>query len=157
MSLIVKGTAIIFEMKSGDDIKPPRGYAMLHDPDGKAWPYRSVLVGPWRKGGKASDEELTIEMRKYLGRSHTIHKGGVNLPPRQGPWESLGEIAILFYKRTGSRVPPEKRKMRHEFGKTSVAKILLGHGKAHLSKCGSWYRVNLPRGAVVDDRGFVWP
>lgn len=155
MSLIVKGTRIIFEL-AGDagDIKPPGSYGMLHDPQGKAWPYRSLLVGPFRHGGKAPDNEVTTEARKYLGRSHNVKKGSVSLPSRSGPWEKLGEVAVLYYYRGGSRAPGG---MRHKFGKASLAKLMLGHGKAHLSRCGNWYRLNLPKGAVVDDRGIVWP
>jgi hypothetical protein len=154
VSLIVKGTKIIFELADGSDVKPPPSYGMLHDPQGKAWPYRSLLIGPFRHGGKAPEDEVTTEARKYLGKGHTVKRGSASLPPRSGPWEKLGEVAVLYYYRGGTRA---RGGMRHVFGKMSVAKVLLGSGKAHLSRCGSWYRLNLPAKAVVDDRGLVFP
>lgn len=152
--MICKGKKVIFELASGEDIKPPAAYGLLHDPHGREWSSRSLLVGPFTQGGTADADDVPDDAREYLGKSHRIKRGSTTLPPRRGPWEKLGEVAVLYYWRGGTRAPGG---MRHPFGKVSIATLVKGKGRAHLSRCGRWYRLNLPPGALIDSRGLVWP
>jgi hypothetical protein len=151
--VICKGTRVIFELASGEDIKPPAAFALGHDPSGKEAPARYVYCGPYTRGGRADQDEVPDEAWRYLGRAHVIHCGSYN-PPKAGPWAKCGEVAVIYYVRGGKRAPGG---MRHKFNRASLERVVLGRGKVTLSKCGRWYRLELPKNARVDERGFFWP
>jgi len=153
--MIRKGSRVTLELHNGLELEPPRSYAMLHDPSGKEWPARSVLVGPFKTGGAANDPPS--EARDYLGRSYKIHEGSCDLsglPRRVGAWQKLGTIDRIVYYRHGTKA---RGTFQHKFGKASIVSFFKGRGKATLYAHGDWFRIEMPKGAIADDRGIVWP
>jgi hypothetical protein len=152
--VIRKGSRVLFEMTDGSDVIPKASHAMLHDPSGKYWPARSVLVGPIDKGG--ATDEAPKAATQYLGRSYRIHEGSCALPPRAlGEWEPLGDVECIYYHRHGNKA---RGRFRHEFNrKTSLHVLFKGKRRVRLYGWGDWCRLELPRDAVVDDRGLVFP
>ena len=152
-TLIKKGRACHFIMKEGPDRHA--GGSMLHDPSGRWWPRNSVLCGPFKKKAVKADVETSPEARHYLGkRQASIYV--IDTPAKAlGGWSYLGEIEEIRYTRTGRKKPG---RYFHPFSKPgALFTMLKGKGKARLYKLGSFYRVELPRGAVLDARGFCWP
>ena len=156
--MIRKGTRVLFEMKDGSDVEPPAKYALLHDPEGEDWPARSMLVGPYATGKAV--EDVPSSAKAYLGRQYEIHKGSCVLPPRHLQehcdriWEEIGEVDTIYYYRHGTKASGD---FRHKFGRFTIISLFKGRGKAVLYGWGEWLRLELPRGAIADDRGIVWP
>jgi hypothetical protein len=153
---IVKGRSCLFEMVEGPDVHC-RG-AMVHDPTGRKWPKNSVLCGPFRaRVRRATDEEYRGAARDYLGTTHHASIGIVNTPPKSlAGWRYVGEVERIYYTRTGRKRPG---RYQHEFFKpTALATLVRGrHGKVRLYRRGSFCRLELPRGAQLDNRGYVYP
>lgn len=152
---IVKGHSCLFEMKDGGTIRTKGG--MIHDPSGRSWPRASVLMGPFRARVRAAtDDEYHGDAKSYLGHTHHATIGVVDMPPRGlAQWEYLGEVDRIFYTRTGRKNPG---RYQHPFNKPSaLATLVKGTGKVRLYKHGRFMRLQLPRGAQLDNRGYVWP
>jgi hypothetical protein len=152
---IVKGRSCRFEMKEGPDVTC--GGGMIHDPTGRAWPKNSVAFGPVRRVRSASGDEFSGAGRHYLGGSYKASIGIANLPPRGlDGWRYLGEVERIYYTRTGRKNGGVR--FQHPFSKPgALATIVKGKGKARLYRRGRWCRLELPRGAILDSRGYVWP
>ena len=154
--LIAKADALLFEMADGFDIAPPLRDYLLHDPDGEVWPKCSLLVGSFKKGRGVVEDDA--KAKAYFGRQYTMHEGRIELPPRSlNEWSSLGEVERIFYERKGTRAPG---RYKHPFGKSLVGRLLSlfrGKDKATLYENGRWLRLELPKGCVVNDLGFVHP
>ncbi len=154
MSLIVKGRSVSFDLVDSTKIDAPAAYGMIHDPTGRQWKRTSVLIAPFQKGGETVEGDRFS--KDYLGRSHMIHAGDVRLPPRAlSDWTLEGEVKRIWYTRTGAKYGGKR--FQHEFGKMSFARLVKGKGRARLYSRGSTYRLELPRGAILDSRGLVWP
>jgi hypothetical protein len=152
--LICKGTEVLIELVGGGDVL---GEALLHDPTGKWWPSRSCLIGSFDKfPAAAKPKEAPKEAAQYLGRSYVIRAGSVALPPRAiGQWDKIGQVEAIYYRRQGTKA---RGRFRHRFNQgLSLSALIKGEGKATLYQHGRWYRLELPRTAILDDRGFVWP
>jgi hypothetical protein len=159
--LIVKGHAVIFELDDGKEIRPRASLGMAHDPDGEAWPKRSVLIASYKRG-RGAPAEYKGPARAYLGRNYKPRQGTMELPPRAlAEWTYVGRVSQIFYERPGTRAPG---KYRHKFGKGDhFHRLFKGNGpmprlyRSPALRCGTVYRLELPPGSVADDRGYVWP
>jgi len=152
--LICKGKAVSFDLADGGKIDAPASCGMMHDPTGRYWKKTSVLVAPFEKLG--DEVEGDKYSKDYLGRTHLTRAGDVRLPPRElSAWTYEGECVKVWYTRTGKKYGG--RRFQHEFNKAGLQRLVRGRGKARLYSRGSVYRLELPRGAVLDARGIVWP
>lgn len=153
---IVKGRSTRFEMKDGPDVTCAGG--MIHDPSGRAWPRNSILCGPFRPRVRtATPEEYRGWAKDYLGSSHRPMVGVVDVPPRAlSEWQLLGEVEKIYYTRLGKKRPG---RYVHAFYKpTALATLVRGRGgKVKLYRRGRFVRLELPKGAHLDARGFVYP
>lgn len=152
--IIVKGRTVSFDMVDGSEVDAPSSAAMMHDATGRYWKRTSVLVGRFAKSSETTDGDKYS--RDYLGHSHLTHVGDVALPPRDlSSWQYEGEVERIWYTRTGKK--NGGRRFQHQFNKAGLQRLVRGRGKARLYKCGAWYRLELPQGAQLDSRGYVWP
>jgi hypothetical protein len=141
-TIVVKGSKVIFLMKDGSKIRPKSSFGIIHDTGGEVFDRCVIFVGPYKKTRKKAEKPPTAATR-YFGSNYTQHECIVNIP--SGPWKYLGEVVQILYERTkGSKYAA---KYFHVFKTKSP----------RLSKCGSYYRLNLQDGCIVDDRGFVFP
>jgi hypothetical protein len=151
--LIAKGQHVAIKLETGRLVRA-RG-SMLHDPTGEFWPKDSMLVTSFRRSGRlATDEEKQGDPKSYLGREYEARVGSVNLPPQAlSEWKRVGEIETVYYERPGTKAPG---KFFHHFGKRRI-EAFFKKGDATLYKLGSAYRIEFGVGAVLDDRGIVYP
>ena len=141
-SIVVKGSKVIFLMKDGSKIRPKSSAGIIHDTDGEVFDRCVVFVGPYKKTRK-KPASVPSKATRYFGSQYQPHECIVNIP--SGPWKYLGEVVQILYERTkGSKYAA---KYFHVFKSRSP----------RLSKSGSYYRLNLQDGCIVDDRGFVFP
>ncbi len=152
--LIAKGKAVSFDMANGDEIDAPARSAMLHDPRGRFWKRTSILVAPFKRGSGETGGDA--DSKDYLGRTHLTRVGDVPLPPKElSAWTYEGECEKIWYTRHGAKHGGTR--FHHTFNKSLLGRLVKGRGKARLYSRGSLYRLELPRGAIVDGRGFLWP
>jgi len=145
-------------------VKPARDAAMLYDESGEDWPTCSLLIGEFDRGKTESDEGSD-----YFGRSATVFEGGIDLPPENiSTWHKLGEINEIYYDRAGTKHPGF---FHHKFNKAkNLTQLLLYPFKSRAFKkpavlysfwrrktSEQFYRIELPDGCIVDDRGIVVP
>lgn len=154
--IVIKGSHVRFELVEpsgkpvphpnpgkvikGKIVTLPTDHGIIHDPDGQAFDRCEVFFGPYRKTRRRA--EMTKAARAYMGSDYPASYAVVDLP--RGTWKPLGEVAQIFYKRPGRY----DGKYFHPFKR--------GHAP-HLFKCGRFYKLALPGGCIVDDRGFVFP
>ena len=162
-ALIAKATAVRLHMADGRLIKP-RG-TMMHDESGRAWPRNSLIIGPFKPNthGPVPDNRFEGAPRYYLGRGYKARYGTVNLPPRSlRAWKFVGyasrgepEDGEIQYVRRGIRAPGG---FYHPWNKPMLFGLIQGgKGRVRLYRYGAFYRLEMPRGATVNDRGFVRP
>jgi hypothetical protein len=153
--MIAKGRSVSFDMVNGDEIDAPSSYAMLHDPTGKRWPRHSVLVAPLKQLGRQTEGNSHTEA--YFGRDYLTLVGKVpSPPPKELPaWKYEGEVEMVWYTRIGLKHGGVR--FKHKMNKMSLSRLLKGKGKAKLYSRGRLYRMELPRNADLDDRGYIWP
>ena len=157
--LIVKGRAVRLHMAEGGPMVRPRG-AMMHDPNGRAWPACSVLIGPFTAGKRAATpKEYKGTPREYLGKTYSPHVGSVDLPPKDlADWITIGDVTRIDYVRTGRKNPGGyKHTFNAPHGVSWFVFALKGKGRAVLRRHGRFYRLDMSHGCHLDDRGFVWP
>ena len=152
--LIAKGRACRFDMKDGSSISARGG--MLHDPSGRYWPRNSILIGPFRpRRRKVTDEEYRGSAVDYLGRRHKAYVGSIDTPPKSlAGWTYEGEVETLWYTRGGTKA---RGRFYHDVNGHALSTAIKGRGKIRLYRRGRFYRLQLPRGAILDSRGYVWP
>ena len=160
--LIVKGHAVSFDLVDGKKIDAPARNGMMHDPTGRYWKRTSVLVGPYERLSEESDGDKYT--RDYLGSGFAVRVGDTylnragdsKLPPKAlSAWAYEGEVEKIYYTRHGAR--NGGKRFKHKMNEMSLARLFKGKGHARLYSCGAWYRLDLPRGAILHRAGFVWP
>lgn len=128
---------------TGPILTLPDNYGIIHDPEGYQLPFCDVYFGPFEVTQQKT--ELTRKAKAYFGRGYEGHRAIVDVPV-QGPWEPVGETIQIFYKRRGK----DTRKFFHEKKQPVPLSRCTSRGVTH-------YRLELPNGCQLDDRGFVWP
>jgi len=156
----IYGRAIRLHMDSGKMIQP-RG-AMIHDPSGRDWPKCSLLIVPVGRSRvrKATDEEYEGAPKHYLGRDHNPKVVQVTFPSSStAEWKRIGELRRIDYVRGGTKAPGGyKHHINKPRGVYRVTHLLRGGDQpVVVSKLGSAYRLDLPNGCIIDDRGIVYP
>jgi hypothetical protein len=134
---LIKGREISFEMDDGQKIALPKRYGMIHNP--KQSTKCVVYFGPYERAGESVTQMPRIASL-YFGSDYDARGGYIDLP--EGKWDRVGNVNVIFYDRPGEH----SDYYRHEF-KEPVP----------LSRNGEYWRITLPKGSVVNDRGFVSP
>lgn len=159
--LVAKCYSNTLVLKDGRRIRP-RG-AALHDSSGKSWPKNSVLFSVFAKSG-GDLRDLDKEARRWSKTPENVRAGSLELPPKSlGEWCLVGVVEKINYTRYGEHAD----KYTHSFdghgnksgdGPISAA-MLFEENTPHpvLYSRRGLYRMELPRGAVFNWRGFVWP
>lgn len=153
--LIAKGYDVSFQV-DGAGISAPKRYAMLHDPEGKAWPANSVLVAPFSKDGRAIDDGFAED---YFGDPPM--GGSIALPPRgMREWSEIGPAHKIEYSRTRPYNMPTKYEgdYYHFFdGSEGILSLFFKAPAPVLYRRRRMLRLELPAWASLNDRGFIWP
>lgn len=130
---------------------------MLYDGSGYYWPACSLLVAPFENGREPCDAE---KARDFFGRTTRVFEGQASLPPRElHAWRRLGEVDQVFYDRAGKHAGPFRHKFNAPRGLWQILwPFMKGSDKpAVLYAHSGCYRVELPQGCIIDDRGIVLP
>lgn len=137
------------ERKLPSDIKIPRNYVLVHDTTGTILDRCDMYVVRWRKTSVRNASNMRTDMneealrnaQQYFG-ADDLRFGSVDIP--KGPWHRVARIKHIRYRRVGVH----SASYDHEY---EVPVDLL-----YCKKPLAW-RLPLPNGCIVDERGFVWP
>jgi len=151
--LTAKGYEVAFRKRSkgkanGRIIRPPKSFALAHDPSGSDWPRCGLLVLPFRRLG---DDVSYKPAEEYFG--YDPQGGACRVPPKDlKHWHFVSEIDGIDYWRPGIDYEGDYEhyfKARgHLFGPKE---------KPLLFRIGKVYRLELGSGCVVNWRGIVTP
>lgn len=131
-------------MDDGARVVLPPKFGIIHDPEGVDLPKCNVYLGPYEISRKQAT--LTKAAAAYFGHSYRGRVARVDVP--KGPWNVVGSARVIFYERPGRY---QGRYFHPFYKKAAFPKPLL------LRKCGAFFKLDLPDGCVVNDRGFVFP
>lgn len=140
------------------DPEPPKSdvnsisssYVVVHDTSGRLLSSCDLYIVKWHRiymrasnGAEEISPEAIAAAKKYYGRNVSIRVGSVEIP--EGPWSRItGKMALIRYRRYGV----DADDYEHVW-EPSVSLYDCGHPM-------SW-RLPLPEGCLVDERGFVRP
>jgi hypothetical protein len=159
--LIVRGDRVIFiragaeplnpqdkgreRYKPADEVKPPPGFVLVHDPKGEILERCDFYVLPYQKL-RNNCTRIAQDVRNialgYYGRSAKLQTGDVDIP--DGPWHRVCEIGLIRYRRHGKHAGHFQHPYEFPVGLFDCTKPL------------AW-RLELPTGCSVTDHGFEWP
>lgn len=151
--ILVKGTRVVFDLKDGRSIHAPARAGMLHDPDGSDWKRCSVLVGPFARTREAIEDKKATH---YFGRNYQARACRISLPPKplSDGWKPIGPLERIWYTRPGTKYPGP---FQHKFKRGWLRAIFGLKKRAIVYRRSGWYRIEMPDGCTLDDRGFVSP
>lgn len=130
------------------DVRLPRSHVLVHDTTGYLLDKCELYVVRWRgarRRNPTSDDPAMIDAEKYFvtedGSPVPIRTGSVEIP--DGAWRKVARVKYIRYRRAGYQTPFE-----HEYD----VPVDLEDTMRPLA-----WRLPLPEGCVVDNRGFVRP
>lgn len=146
MAFLVKGDEVSFvRQRDGHVIYLPPEFVMVHDVHGELVRSCDVFVVPYAfegKGASGSDRSLLRYATEYYGKQTPLERGTVEVPVKG--WQRVAETYAIRYRRAGKY----KGLYEHKF---SELPWLEKHRTTRA------YRLPLPDGCVLNDRGIVWP
>lgn len=123
-------------------------WILCGDPTGKAWPKNEALVTKYQLTDAEEEKRVPADLRKYAG-DVPIYRGEL-LVPSGAEWELVGVVSRIWYERTGELEKP----YQHPYGEH-------GEDLPNLYTCvverKRFYRLDLGKGSVWNERGFVKP
>lgn len=130
------------------DVRIPRSHVLVHDTTGQLLSKCELYVVRWR-GAKTPrlqhQDPAIMDAEKYFMDQHgnpvPIRGGSVEIP--EGPWRRVAKVKLIRYRRAGYQKPFE-----HEY----EVPVELEDTMRPLA-----WRLPLPEGCVIDNRGFVRP
>lgn len=128
------------------DIELPGNYVLVHDTAGELLNRCDLYVVRWYPdSGRSVHKNLASkalrDARAYFGDGSTIKLGSVDIP--EGPWKREAKVKCIRYRRHGY-----DKLFEHTYD-TPVDLFTTDSPLA--------WRVSLPAGCIVDERGFVRP
>lgn len=134
------------------DVRLPRSHVLVHDTTGRLLSKCELYVVRWR-GAKSVSKRHNLapndpgirDAEDYFVSEHgeavPIRGGSVEIP--EGPWRRVALVKFIRYRRAGFEKPFE-----HEYD----VPVKLEDTMRPLA-----WRLPLPEGCIVDNRGFVTP
>lgn len=127
------------------DIVLPRSFVLVHDTSGALFNRCHMNFVRWGGGGRKPNNARTHDVqvaRNYFGRNVRIASGNVEVP--EGPWRRVAKVKYIRYRRAGHA----RGNYEHPFDPP----VYLYETEKPLA-----WKLKLPNGCIVDDRGFVRP
>jgi hypothetical protein len=145
--ILIKGHSVVIFFD--DDTKKvlPEKFGIIHDPDGTEFRPSDVFFASYRMTNTPA--EMTKKARKYFGDDYDGVKAKFDIPDTGWHLVKSGVVRI-DYVRTGDKHPGP---FWHPFYKNWIWK----KEPLALYQSGRVYLLRLPKDAVIDERGFVFP
>jgi hypothetical protein len=134
--------------KMPSDLSIPAPYVLVHDTAGLLLSRCDLYVVKWHRMYARSNPSYAVpvrvegDLKDYFGPRANLQWGEVEIP--NGPWKRFAMVQFIRYRRAGK----EAGLYEHEY---EIPVTLYG------CKNPLAWRISLPSGCKVDERGFVWP
>ena len=133
------------------DIKSvPKNFVLVHDANGTILSPCELYILRWQGGGAPTAWQSDADRREavaYFGRGEAIEAGRVTLPGR-GSFRRICRVSVIRYTRAGERAGDYEHPYDFQYPKPVTLSIC----RQPLA-----FRLSLPDGCLIDDRGFVRP
>ena len=141
----MRADTLSFDLVGGKQIDPDPNWGLVWDPSGTELDKTDLFlcryeVTPTTKATIRTGTRSVL--RDYFGGDDVLVGCKIKVPC--APWVLLGNLQSIYYVRQGERSGP----WHHPFSDSSPVPLYKGRGGMLL---------RLPPGAILDDRGFVWP
>lgn len=128
------------------DVELPGNYVLVHDTEGEILNRCDLYVVRWYPDGGQNDHgrvssKALKAARAYFGSGTDIKFGSVDIP--EGPWKREAKVKCIRYRRHGY-----DKLFEHSYDPA----VVIYYTEQPLA-----WRVSLPAGCIVDERGFVRP
>ena len=123
------------------DIKLPASFVLVHDTEGTLLSRCDFYVVRWKGARADNPEDLPKAVRKYFGNEARIQAGSVDIP--EGPWKKVCKVAFIRYRRPGF-----EKGFSHGYDPAVTL---------YVTKKPLAWKLALPEGCVVTERGFIKP
>jgi len=146
MAFLIKGDQVSFIRKrDGHVIYMPPSFVMVHDVHGELVRSCDLYVVPYahrENGTSSSDKSLLRKAQEYYGKKTPLETGTVDVPTTG--WHRVAATYKIQYRRMGNH----KGLYEHEFSELPW-----------LEQCRNTlaFKLPLPDGCVLNERGIVWP
>lgn len=131
--------------KMPSDIALPEDFVLVHDTSGVLFDRCHMYIVRWHSATKTVSDVHQDDIkaaRSYFGNGSRLKVGDVEVP--EGRWNRIGEIRFIRYRRAGNA----RGNYEHEFKPPVVL---------YSTQSGLAWKLRLPDGCIVDERGFVRP
>jgi hypothetical protein len=135
------------------DVCFPPGFVLIHDTENTLFARCDLFVVRFRPRRGSPERYMSADAlqtaRAYFGDRAKITGGSVDVP--RGPWLQRGQVKFIRYTRhprTPEEVPIFAPGHEHEY--SPAVRLFVCHRPL------AW-KLSLPSGCIVDDRGFVVP
>ena len=150
--LLARGDVLSFVMADGHELKLPKNFFLLHDPDGKLIDRCALVCCRCHFDThevRAIPQRLRQHAADYFGDGWPLRTGVID--PPKGAWHSVGVVNEIRYYREGEYKDHAGAGYYHPYHPypDSVELFRMQRGSAYL--------LVLPAGCIVDSRGFVEP
>lgn len=133
------------DSKMPSDIVLPNDYVLVHDTSGVLFDPCHMHIVKWHGGRKTLNGARSKDAQAahtYFGKGVSVSVGEVEVP--NGAWSRVAKVKFIRYRRHGYA----KGNYEHPFDPT----VFLLSTQKPLA-----WKLRLPNGCIVDDRGFVRP
>lgn len=134
------------ESELPSDITIPDDFVLIHDTQAALFNRCEIYIVKWHgsgaKHGRTMHPDDANAAREYFGSRSRLEYGDVEIP--EGPWQRLCKTAFIRYRRQGEHAAPYEHPWNPHVWILDCQRPL------------AW-KLKLPNGCIVDDRGFVRP
>lgn len=126
------------------DVVLPKNFVLVHDTSGTLFDACEMFIVKWLGGRKSISNVYEDDIKiaqEYFGSGTNIGVGSVEVP--QGPWKKIAKMRFIRYQRHGYA-----KGFEHEYSPA----VFLYSTQRPLA-----WKLKLPKGCIVDERGFVRP
>ena len=163
ISVLVRGDLASLDLDDGTKLRVPKKFGVVHDPTGITLNKCDIYLTKYTVSTKpvgAIPKGMAKFVDAYLGRGTPRVRVAVEIP--KGPWHRLGVVKTVHYVRRNQDDTERDGLFYHHFDGSEgpwsytftdkdPTTVLLE------SRCMHAFKLELPDGCIVNDRGFVWP
>lgn len=170
ISVYVQGNVAAIDLDEGSKVRIPKNFGVVRDPIGKHLNRCDVYLCAYKISSKplgTIPQGIAKVVAAYWSADTELVRVTVEIP--KGPWHRLGVVETIHYVRYDADhkedVPEDKKRSGpfwHDFDGSEGPWIYTFSDRdptvvLYESRCMHAFKLDLPDGCIINDRGFVWP
>lgn len=163
ISVIVRGDLTALDLDGGLKIKIPKRFGLIHDPLGIVLNRCDIYLSTYkisRKPVGTIPKGMAKIVEAYFGASTPRVRVHVEIP--LGPWHRLGVVRTVHYVRRNDEDEERDGVFFHDYDGSEGPWSYTFSDRDPTTEifescCVRAFKLEMPDGCIVNDRGFVWP